>query len=293
MRLDRIVESGLKVDATHAHDFIREGKVSVHAQEAQRVVTHPRFQVILGLEEVHVSGKPIALPFNKTLIMNKPKQCISERVRGTESWCRSRGISFGSEEHSLSLEKGNPKVRKEIEKGLCTTVYDILPKELDHHTLGVCGRLDKDTTGLFIMTTDGGLQQLLSHPDSLCIKKYIATLDPARPLCKDVADKFKQGLQIKGGKRHKHCQPSEISILNENGTEAEVAITEGFYHQVKRMIHSCGSRVLLLKRSQIGNLQLDPSLKEGQVREMSTKELVLLCKDFDLETRELLANSYN
>eukprot|EP00055_Hartaetosiga_balthica_P017552 m.118652 g.118652 ORF g.118652 m.118652 type:complete len:125 (+) comp9345_c0_seq8:104-478(+) len=93
--------------------------------------------------------------------------------------------------------------------------------------------------------------------------------------------------------RHKHCQPSEISILNENGTEAEVAITEGFYHQVKRMIHSCGSRVLLLKRSQIGNLQLDPSLKEGQVREMSTKELVLLCKDFDLETRELLANSYN
>eukprot|EP00055_Hartaetosiga_balthica_P017551 m.118642 g.118642 ORF g.118642 m.118642 type:complete len:167 (+) comp9345_c0_seq7:1523-2023(+) len=114
MRLDRIVESGLKVDATHAHDFIREGKVSVHAQEAQRVVTHPRFQVILGLEEVHVSGKPIALPFNKTLIMNKPKQCISERVRGTESWCRSRGISFGSEEHSLSLEKGNPKVRKEI-----------------------------------------------------------------------------------------------------------------------------------------------------------------------------------
>eukprot|EP00056_Hartaetosiga_gracilis_P013008 m.211021 g.211021 ORF g.211021 m.211021 type:complete len:334 (-) comp13784_c1_seq6:513-1514(-) len=265
---------------------------NTHHQQNHSIVTFPQFQVILGLDEVFVEGKKVLQPDHNVVVMNKPLHCLSERVRGMSSWCRSRGIAIGSEEHLNALQKGNPNLRRKIEDGTLSTVYDLLSPDLDHPALGVCGRLDKDTSGLLIMATDGGLQQLLAHPNSHCAKVYTATLDPLKPLDEDVEENFKRGVAIKGGKRHTHCRPALITTLNEETNTVNITIYEGFKHQVKRMVRSCGSRVVKLSRLQFGRLSLaDTELGEGEARKMTCDELRLLCAHLNMKARLLLAST--
>ena len=145
------------------------------------------------------------------------------------------------------------------------TVIDILPKELYRKNLFPAGRLDKDTTGLLIITDDGDFAHRMLSPNKKVYKHYIATLD--KPLTDDVKEKFESGIVLSDGTV---CQKAFFDKLTDN--TALVKICEGKFHQVKKMFLSCSYTVVELKRVQIGNLHLDENLAQSQTRELTKLE---------------------
>lgn len=148
------------------------------------------------------------------------------------------------------------------------TVIDLVPPQLKRQGLFPAGRLDGDTTGFVLITDDGDFAHRILSPKNHIMKTYHATL--ARPLTDEDIVKFKEGLTLGDGTR---CLEAYVRMLPENDNVAEVKICEGKYHQVKRMFASTGNRVLELKRVKMGELPLDPSLAQGECRELTAEEL--------------------
>lgn len=151
-----------------------------------------------------------------------------------------------------------------------STVYDLLPERFAHRNPGLncIGRLDKDTTGLLLMTDDGKLLHKIIHPKSACHKVYHATL--ARPLEGHEAALFASGTLMLNGET-KPLLPAQFEKLGE--CEALVTLHEGRYHQVRRMFAAAGNHVTALKRISIGGLRLPQDLEEGDWRALSAEEL--------------------
>ncbi|MCD8217620.1 MAG: rRNA pseudouridine synthase [Clostridiales bacterium] len=151
------------------------------------------------------------------------------------------------------------------------TVMDFLPKER-HRNLAPVGRLDKDTEGLLLITDDGALGHNLLAPGKHVEKTYFAKVsDEANA---EMVRQFAMGLEI--GEK-KLTAPAKLRILTAGEeSEVEVTITEGKYHQVKRMFHAAGSEVLYLKRLSMGSLVLDEALKPGEYRELTQEEIEAL-----------------
>jgi 16S rRNA pseudouridine516 synthase len=149
------------------------------------------------------------------------------------------------------------------------TVMSCIPDELNRKDLAPIGRLDKDTTGLLLLTTDGGLTHALTHPRRHVEKAYLATL--SQPLPAEAVQRFAAGVELADGTL---CAPALLEILSES--QARVVLREGKYHQVKRMVAACGSSVTALHRERIGDLWLDPALQPGMARAVSLEELALL-----------------
>ena len=149
------------------------------------------------------------------------------------------------------------------------TVLDLI----DHphrHTLHVVGRLDKDTTGLLLITNDGDWSHRISAPKHHVPKTYLATLAwelteaGAQAVTRWGAIAWRKGAdQTSGGG----------NFTGQSGTDYD---SEGKYHQVKRMFAAVGNRVEALHRERIGGLVLDEELPPGEWRELSVSELVLL-----------------
>ena len=131
------------------------------------------------------------------------------------------------------------------------------------------GRLDKDTSGLIFLTNDGAFSHMLTSPSRHVEKEYIATLE--RPLDEICFEFFAEGMTLKDGFT---TRPAKLERLGEK--KARVVISEGKYHQVRRMFACCGNRVETLKRVRIGGVELDPTLEEGEVRKLTDEELDLL-----------------
>lgn len=149
------------------------------------------------------------------------------------------------------------------------TVLDLLPPELRRRGLFPAGRLDKDTTGFVFITDDGDLAHKMLAPKSHVPKRYEVKLDA--PLPPEAVELFAAGLTLAEGTR---CAPSKLQQLS-GGEQPlwEITITEGKYHQIKRMFGTLDHKVLGLHRTTIGNLPLDPSLSPGECREMSAAEI--------------------
>lgn len=145
------------------------------------------------------------------------------------------------------------------------TVMDILPPQLRRKGLFPAGRLDKDTTGLLIITDDGDYAHRMLAPGKHVVKSYTATLDK-EPL-EDIIPAFAQGVTLADGTV---CKSAAVSLMG--GTDVFVEISEGKYHQVKRMFAALGYHVEALRRVRIGALGLDESLKEGDFLELSPDE---------------------
>ncbi len=130
------------------------------------------------------------------------------------------------------------------------------------------GRLDKDTTGLLLITNDGELAHRLLHPGKHVEKTYLATL--AGPVTEEMIEAFAAGVDIGD---EKPVLPARL-LVRENGAQAqtEITICEGRYHQVKRMAEAVGSRVLALKRLTMGPLRLDEDLPAGSWRPLTREE---------------------
>ncbi|TRM12997.1 rRNA pseudouridine synthase [Lentibacillus cibarius] len=154
------------------------------------------------------------------------------------------------------------------------TVIDLLPNDYQIFSPFPVGRLDKDTEGLLLVTNDGELAHQLTSPKKNIEKTYYAKINGH---ITDVdREKFADGIVLDDGYKTK---PAVLTILQAGViSEAEITVTEGKYHQVKRMVEATGKRVRFLKRLRMGNLRLDPDLKPGAFRELTSVEVDMLQK---------------
>ena len=150
------------------------------------------------------------------------------------------------------------------------TVLDLFPPELRRFGLVPAGRLDKDTTGLLLVTDDGDYVHRVITPKKHVPKVYFARTD-GQPTDAD-AERFAQGVVLGDGTQ---CLPARLELLPEQGG-CRVTVYEGKYHMVKRMLAGCGTPVLQLHRLSIGALTLDPALSPGAYRELSPEEAMLV-----------------
>ena len=149
------------------------------------------------------------------------------------------------------------------------TVIDLLPKELNIKNLFPVGRLDKDTTGLLILTNDGELAHQLISPKNHAQKVYEVVLDGAVP--QSLIEEFEKGVTLHDGTKLK---PARLEIVEKN--KCIVSLTEGKYHQIKRMFGVYELGVNELKRLSFGGVLLEENLKEGQAKMLTKNELNLL-----------------
>jgi 16S rRNA pseudouridine516 synthase len=149
------------------------------------------------------------------------------------------------------------------------SVYELLPHRwrAREPALSSIGRLDKDTTGLLLITDDGPFLHRVISPKSHIPKRYIATLD--RPLKGDEAQLFAAGTLM----LESETDPLAPAILEPLGErEARLTITEGRYHQVRRMFAAVGNHVTALHRDRIGGLALPEALAPGEWRVLTGEE---------------------
>lgn len=173
---------------------------------------------------------------------------------------------------------------------ICSNVDEIYPSVLNFidvdkaFDLHIAGRLDADTTGLVLITDDGRWSHNVISPKKACQKTYRVWLRDA--ICADksveLIEQFKEGLQLQG--ESSLTRPAVLALVmdddlfanesNEVTNEVLLTITEGKYHQVKRMFAAVGNRVIGLHREQIGGIELG-DLAPGEWRELTTEEVAL------------------
>lgn len=182
---------------------------------------------------IAVDGVPLTLKRNLYLLLNKPRGYVS------------------------STDGGDGP-----------TVLELVPPELFRRGLFPAGRLDKDTTGLMLLTDDGQLAHRILSPKRHVKKRYLVTLDI--PPTEEMANRFAEGVPLSDGV----CKPAELTITG--AYTALVTLTEGRYHQIKRMFGCFGATVVGLHRVSIGNLSLPDDLPEGSIREATPAELAAI-----------------
>ncbi len=146
------------------------------------------------------------------------------------------------------------------------TVFDFFDYPLKGK-LHCAGRLDADTTGLVLLTDDGQWSHRITSPKYQCEKTYLVTL--ADPVESFYEEKLQQGIMLRGEKTP--TLPAKLEIIDDYNVY--LTISEGRYHQVKRMFAALGNKVEFLHRCQIGNMVLDDSLEEGEFRALTEEEI--------------------
>lgn len=146
------------------------------------------------------------------------------------------------------------------------TVLDLLD-EPNKQALHIAGRLDIDTTGLVLVTDDGQWSHRVTSPRHACLKTYYVTL--ATALADDAQARLQAGILLKN-EQHP-CKPATLEWLDRN--EVRLTISEGKYHQVKRMFAALDNRVVKLHRERIGAIALDEALALGEYRPLTSVEI--------------------
>jgi 16S rRNA pseudouridine516 synthase len=150
-----------------------------------------------------------------------------------------------------------------------SVVLDLLPNEIKKE-LKVVGRLDKDTTGLLLLTTDGQWLHKITSPKHDCPKTYL--VDLADKIEQDAVNALEQGVLLNG--EIDLTKPAKVVVHSDK--QISLTISEGKYHQVKRMLAAVGNKVEALHRSQIGALVLPEALPLGEFQELSQEQAALL-----------------
>ncbi|WP_010532335.1 pseudouridine synthase [Lentibacillus jeotgali] len=149
------------------------------------------------------------------------------------------------------------------------TVVDLLPSAYRLFDPFPVGRLDKDTEGLLLITNDGRLGHQLTSPNKAVEKTYFAEV--RGDVTEQDIEKFRFGVQLDDGYIAK---PAVLNVLHAAPvSHVQVTVTEGKFHQVKRMFEAVGKKVIYLKRIQMGNLPLDGNLGAGDFRELNEEEV--------------------
>mgnify|MGYP005991117951 FL=1 len=181
--------------------------------------------------DIYLSGFPVEAPGDKYIMLHKPEGFVCSNDDGT-----------------------HPTVLSLLD----------LPRAEE---LAICGRLDVDTTGLVLITSNGQWAHRITSPKHKTGKLYQVTT--ADPIPDKAIAKFEKGLMLINDKAR--TKPALLSIISE--CEAEVILTEGRYHQVKRMFAAIGNKVTALHRASIGSIHLDPELEPGEYRFLTDEEV--------------------
>ncbi len=227
LRLDKFLSDQGIASRRELKDIIHAGRVAVDGKP----VTSPETKVEPERSRITLDGRPVSAQRFHSYMLDKPL-----------------GVVTATEDRD---EK---------------TVLDLLPPELRRMGLFPVGRLDKDTSGLLLLTNDGDLAHRVISPKSAVEKCYSARVEGV--LTEEDAAAFREGLTLRDGTR---CLPAKLEILEPD--LCLVRVTEGKYHQVRRMLASRGKPVLTLRRLSVGALELDPSLGPGGWRELDEEDL--------------------
>ena len=229
-RIDKIIAAQTEYSRKDVKKMISQKKIEVDGK-----IIKSADEKINENAVIKISGKELNIKKNIYLILNKPKGYIS------------------------ATEDKNMK-----------TVLDLVPEKYQHRALFPAGRLDKDTTGMMIITDDGKFAHNILSPKKHIKKKYNVTIDI--PVTKEMITGFERGIQLNDGE----CKKALLEITGEY--TADVTITEGRYHQIKRMFGCYGAKVIELNRVQMGEFILPSNLKLGQCREITEKEIEQIIK---------------
>lgn len=224
---------------SHATGLTRNQSRRLLKEERVRVNRQAVSQPALHLAEqdrVELDGAPLALPEPLYLMLHKPAGYVC-----------------------ANTDADHPTVMDLLSSSLCS------PSQAA--PVSVAGRLDLDSTGLVLLSNDGDWVHKVISPRHSHPKVYRVTLE--QPVSADTVHQFQQGMMLRNDTTP--TRPAGVELLFE--TEARVTLTEGRYHQVKRMFAACGNRVLSLHRHQIGPVLLDPSLAPGDSRALTAEEI--------------------
>jgi len=230
-RLDQLIASLGYGSRREVEGFIRQGRLQVTG--VAKISSDLRVDPTL----ITFDGEPLDHPHGLLVLLNKPVGYVC----------------------SHNEEEGQ-------------TVYELLPERWSKREPQVVtvGRLDKDTSGLLLITDQHDLVHRLTSPKHHVSKVYVADLD--RPLSSDASEIFQSGTLILKGEA-KPCLPAHLEILSEK--KARITLQEGRYHQVRRMFAAVGNHVVALQRLQFGHLDLS-AVAEGQFKHLSLDTFTLL-----------------
>lgn len=200
------------------------------------VVTSAKTQIDEQSDQIMVDGQKLKYEKFVYYLLNKPKQVISATT---------------DDQHR--------------------TVLDLLDDTARQKEVFPVGRLDMDTYGLLLLTNNGPLSHAMLSPKRHVPKLYQAQV--AGLMDQTDIERFAQGIELKDFT----CQPAQLKILEADETtetsRVQITLSEGKFHQVKRMVLACGKEVIDLQRLSMGPLQLDESLELGQWRRLTKEEL--------------------
>ena len=225
-RIDKIISEQTYYTRKETKKLISQGMVYVNGEQVKK----PESKFDENNISIKINGKEIEIKKHVYLLLNKPKGYVST-------------------------------TEKESEK----TVLDLVPEKYKNRNLFPAGRLDKDTTGLMLITDDGEFAHNILSPRKHVKKEYEVTIDI--PVTEAMVKGFKEGVNLNDGE----CKSADLEITGEY--TAKVTITEGRYHQIKRMFGCYGAKVVELNRIFMGNLYLPKELKLGEVKEATQDEL--------------------
>ncbi|WP_025729520.1 pseudouridine synthase [Atopobacter phocae] len=233
MRLDKFLSHVGLGSRKEVKVLLKKGKITVNGQ----AIKQPQINVNEYDDDIRFDDEVLVYRLHDYFIMNKPADVLSATVDAVDA-----------------------------------TVIDLLQDNDYRDNLFPVGRLDKDTTGLLLITNNGQLAHQLLSPKRHVKKVYRALVKG--PLPSDVEEQFQSGLMLDG----EQLQPALITVLNnyQEEVDVEVTITEGKYHQVKRMFELVGSKVYQLERIAMGPLTLPSDLERGTYRRLTLEEEQLL-----------------
>ncbi len=210
IRLDKYLSNNTEFSRSHIHKLIKCGYIFVNGKEVNDIA----IKIDPDLDQINIEDEVVQQVGNIYIALNKPKQYL----------CTN------------SYEEDCPSILTLI-------------NETYAHDLHIVGRLDKDTTGLVILTNDGQFTHKIKNPKSNIDKEYEVILD--KPLTNEMINKLKQPIKMDG----KLLKPSLITNVAEN--KCNITIKEGKYHQIKRLFEMVNNKVVELNRIRIGNLKLN------------------------------------
>ncbi len=240
--LKLLISSGLG-SRRHVANLIIDGKVAVN----DTVERSFKFPVDISNDVIKADGKNIRLKSKKrvALILNKPAGVLS----------------------TTSDDQG----RK--------TVLDIIPKKFRDLNVYPAGRLDKDSTGLMVLTNDGDLTFQLTHPSFECEKEYLVHIE--NKLTNEEKSLLENGIELEDGK----TGPAIIKARRSATYNYSIILHEGRKRQVRRMFDKAGHPVLALKRIRIDNIKLG-DLKEGKTKELAGEDIELLLSNSNTKIQQ-------
>lgn len=232
-----------------------------------------RLDNLLAQEKVSRKAMKQALLKGEILVDGCPARSLAQNIdTGLQELLFQDQIIRGYEHTYLMLHKPAGVVTANKDKKL-PTVMDLLPPDIQSDKLYAVGRLDRDTTGLLLLTDNGPLGFQLLHPQYHVDKTYQVEVNGL--LTPDHIQAFQKGIVFLDGTI---CKPARLEILSASPSlsRASITISEGKFHQVKKMFLSVGVKVTSLKRVQFGDFTLDTELTEGHYRPLNPEELEII-----------------